>query len=79
LAIVTSQALKYDFLTFVSMFKQFYSKFDKPSTTFIYTTSYLIYHTLHWLQWVEHINVTSCWSYTKTIYCNNGPNTNCVT
>jgi len=28
-------------LTFVSMFKQFYSKFDKPSMTPIYTTPYL--------------------------------------
>jgi len=28
-------------LTFVSMFKQVYSKFDKPSTTPIYTTPYL--------------------------------------
>jgi len=26
--------------TFVSMFKQFYSKLDKPSTTPIYTTPY---------------------------------------
>jgi len=28
-------------LTFVRMFKQFYSKFDNPSTTAIYTTPYL--------------------------------------
>jgi len=33
-------------LTFVSMFKQFYSKFDKSSTTPIYTTPYLSYTTL---------------------------------
>jgi len=33
-------------LTFVSMFKQFYSKFDKPSTTLIYTTPYLSHTTL---------------------------------
>ena len=42
-------------LTFVSMFKQFYATFYKPSTTPTYTTPYL--STLHWL---EHINVTSC-------------------
>jgi len=35
-------------LTFFSMFKQFYSKFDKPSTTPIYTTPYLSYTTLTW-------------------------------
>jgi len=28
-------------LTFVNMFKQFYSQFDKPPTTAIYTTPYL--------------------------------------
>jgi len=28
------------------MFKQFYSKFDKPLTTHIYTTPYLSYTTL---------------------------------
>jgi len=33
-------------LTFVSMFKQFYSKFDKPETTPIYTTPYLSYTAL---------------------------------
>jgi len=33
-------------LTFVSMFKQFYSKVDKSSTTSIYTTPYLSYATL---------------------------------
>jgi len=33
-------------LTFVSMFKQFYSKSDKPSTTPICTTPYLSYSTL---------------------------------
>jgi len=35
-------------LTFVSMFKQFYSKFDKPSTTPICTTPYLSCSTLSW-------------------------------
>ena len=35
-------------LTFVSMFKQFYSKFDKPSTTPIYTKPYLSYTTVCW-------------------------------
>jgi len=35
-------------LTFVSMFKQFYSKFDKPETTPIYTTPYLSYTALTW-------------------------------
>jgi len=33
-------------LTFFSMFKQFYSKFDKPSTTPICTTPYVSYTTL---------------------------------
>jgi len=33
-------------LTFVSMFKQVYSKLDKPSTTRYYTTPYLSYTTL---------------------------------
>jgi len=33
-------------LTFVSMYKHFYSKFDKPSTIPIYTTPYLSYTTL---------------------------------
>jgi len=32
-------------LTFVSMFKQFYAMFYKPSTTHIYTSTYL--STLH--------------------------------
>jgi len=32
-------------LTFVSMFKQLYSKFDKPSTIPIYATPYLSYTT----------------------------------
>jgi len=32
--------------TFVSMFKQVYSKFDEPSTTPISTTPYLPYTTL---------------------------------
>jgi len=41
LSIVTSQALKYDVLNFVSMSKQFYAMFYKPSTTPVYTTSYL--------------------------------------
>jgi len=45
---VTSQALKFDVINFVSMFKQVYSKFDKPSTTPIYTTPYLSYTTLIW-------------------------------
>jgi len=31
--------------TFVTMFKQFYSKFDKPSTTL--STRHPIYHMLH--------------------------------
>jgi len=35
-------------LTFVGMFKQFYSKFDMPSTTPTYTTPYLSYPTLCW-------------------------------
>jgi len=39
-------------LTFVSMFKQVYSKFDKPSTTPICTTPYLSYTTLTWAQLV---------------------------
>jgi len=46
LATVTSQELKYDVINFVSMFKQFYSKFDKPSTLPIYTTPYLSYTAL---------------------------------
>jgi len=33
-------------LTFVSIVKQFYSKFDKPPTTPIYTTPYLSYTAL---------------------------------
>jgi len=33
-------------LTFVSMFKQYYSKFDKTPTISIYTTHYLSYTTL---------------------------------
>jgi len=48
LATVTSQALKYDIINFFSIFKQFYSKFDKPPTTPIYTTPYLSYTTLTW-------------------------------
>jgi len=48
LATVTPQALKYDIINFVSIFKQFYSKFDKPQTTPIYTTPYLSYITLTW-------------------------------
>jgi len=32
-------------LTFVSMFKQLYSKFGKPSTTPLYMTPYLPYGT----------------------------------
>jgi len=39
-------------LTFVSTFKQVYSKFDNPSTTPIDTTPYLSYTTL-----TEHINI----------------------
>jgi len=43
LATVTSQALKYDIINFVSIFMQLYSKFDKSPTTPIYTTPYLSY------------------------------------
>jgi len=68
---VSSQALNMTSLTFFSMFKQFYSKFDKPSMTPISTTPYLSYTTLTWAH--------KCNSYTKAIYFNNGPNTNCVT
>jgi len=57
------------------MLKQFHSKFDNTSTTPIYTTPYLSYTTL-----TCHIYVTSyTYSYTKTIYFNNGPNANGVT
>jgi len=35
-------------LTFVSMFKQFFSKFDKASTTAICTTPYLSYTICQW-------------------------------
>ena len=45
-------------LTFVSMFKEFYAMFCKPSTTLIYTRCYLF--TLHWH---EHVTVTSCSCY----------------
>jgi len=38
LATVTSQALKYDVVNFVSMFEQFCAMFYKPSTSAIYAT-----------------------------------------
>jgi len=40
---VTSQALKITSLNFVSMFKQFYAMFCKPSTTPISTTPALLW------------------------------------
>jgi len=46
LTTVTSQAQKYDVINFCQHVEQFYSKFDKPSTTPIYTTPYLSYTTL---------------------------------
>jgi len=48
LATVTLQALKYDIINFIRIFKQFYSTFDKTPTTPIYTTPYLSYATLTW-------------------------------